>query len=122
MERKPGDKDKPESGRYSEAWWSHVAADREAELAERQRTWGGIDELLIVRYETGRCTEEEKARVEQAMQDFPAVRESIAIGRELDAKNAAAPCSSDDAGQKRSGERPWSDLADRPQKGPDSSR
>jgi hypothetical protein len=78
--------DKPASGRYGEAWWSYVAAELEIARLERQRTWGDIDELLIVRFETGRCSEEEKARVERAMRDFPAVRESIEIGRELRAE------------------------------------
>jgi type II secretory pathway pseudopilin PulG len=76
-------RDNPASGRFSEAWWSFVAADLEAQRAERQRSWGDIDEMLLVRYEAGVCTEEERARVEQAMRDFPAVRESIEIGREL---------------------------------------
>jgi Arc/MetJ family transcription regulator len=112
----------PLSGRYSEAWWSFVAADLEAHRAERQRTWGDIDDMLLVRYEAGECTKEEKERVEKAMREFPAVRESIEIGRELALEEKVnAPV--DDAVKKRSSGRSWSDLAaDRPKKDPETSR
>jgi hypothetical protein len=122
MERKPADKENEPSGRYSKAWWRFVAADIDATHADRKRTWGDIDEMLLVRYEAGECTKEEKARVEQAMRDFPAVRESIEIGRELKASDAAAPVADDDQGQKRSGQRPWADLTDRSDNGPETTR
>ena len=78
--------DKEGSGRYSDAWWNRVAQDMDAHRADQRAAWGGIDELALTRYEAGLSTDEERARVEQAMRDHPALRESLEIGRALDAE------------------------------------
>ena len=121
MDRKLKDDQGP--GRESEGWRSRLAADLAAHDAEQRQVWGDTDELLRARYTAGMCTEEEKARVEQAMRDFPAVRESIETVRDLMAKEAATPpAAGDDAGQKRPGERAWAGLVQRPQNEPGTSR
>jgi hypothetical protein len=89
----PGD-DHPGDG-YSEAWRARVAADLEAYRTEQQRLWGGIDELALARYEAGVCTDAERAGLEQAMRDHPALRECMDIARELSAQAETAGSPSD---------------------------
>ena len=94
MSRHGGDRPDESS---KNAWRARVLADLQAYQAyeaEELELFGGIDEMMLVRYETGLSTDEERARVEQAMRDFPAVRESIELGRELSAEwseNVASP-------------------------------
>jgi hypothetical protein len=78
-------KDDPPAGRYSEAWWDSVSREMDAYTAEERRTFGDIDENQIACYASGVCTDEEKARVEQAMKDFPAIEEAVALIRKLTA-------------------------------------
>ena len=89
------DETKPGSGRYSEAWWRFVAKDMAAYQAEQEELWGGIDEMTAVRYVAGECTQEEKARVEQAMRDHPELRKSIEISQILQSVLPTDPAVSD---------------------------
>ena len=122
MDRTPEvDKDSVSKGK---AWRARVLADLQAfeayEAAEQQH-FGGIDEMMLVRYEAGKSTDEERKRVEQAIEKFPAVRESIEFGRELSKEwQETAPIN--DAQQKRPGVKPWADRADRPETPPRTSR
>lgn len=72
-------------GRYSDAWWAAVAADLGEAEAERRLAWGDADAAAIAGYVAGTCTTEERARVERAMDAYPAVRECVAVVRELTA-------------------------------------
>ena len=78
-------KDDPPAGRYSEAWWDSVSREMDADAAEQRRIFGDINENEIACYASGVCTDEEKARVEQGMKDFPAIAEAVALIRELTA-------------------------------------
>ena len=72
--------------RYSEEARARIAADLQAYRAEQQRLWGGIDEMTLARYESGVSPPEERARVEQALRDHPALRECVEFSRELSAE------------------------------------
>ena len=98
-----------DAGRDPNAWLVRVAADLSVHIEDQRQTWGDTDELVRARYVAGLCSDEERLRVEQAMRDFPAVRESIEVIRQARTEIAAerAPVASDDAGQKRVEGRPW---------------
>jgi hypothetical protein len=106
MERKPEE----EPGRDNETWRVRVGVDLQAYRAEQQRLWGGVDELTLARHEAGVSPDEERARVEQAMRDHPALRESMEIARELSARDETSAVG--DSQQKPRGERPWTKRAD----------
>jgi anti-sigma factor RsiW len=116
MERKPEDNDKEVPSRYNEPWRDRVAADLVGYQAEQRKLWGGIDELTLARYEAGTLPDAERARVEQAMRDHPALRECMETARELSADPV------DDTRQGRGGEKPWADRPDRPETGPGKRR
>jgi hypothetical protein len=73
-------------GKDTEDWRIRLAADLKAYDASERETWGGTDENLHGRYVAGLCTDEERSRVEQAMRDYPAVRESIEVVRDIKAE------------------------------------
>jgi hypothetical protein len=76
--------DDPEGGgRDPNAQWARVAADLRAYRAAQQRDWGDLDEAAIARYLGDEATEEERSRVEQAMRDYPKVRECVEVLREV---------------------------------------
>ena len=83
--------DSGKPGPESEAWQARLVKDLEAYDAYQRRVWGDTDDVLRARYVAGMCTEEEKARVEEAMHNYPAVHESITIVRELHAEWQALP-------------------------------
>jgi hypothetical protein len=74
-------------GRDGEAWWARVAADLAA-YGPSRRAWGGVDENALARYEAGTCGEEEREKVEQALRDFPELRESEDLVRKILAEDA----------------------------------
>jgi hypothetical protein len=57
--------------------WSRIAADLNEHRAAQRRAWGDVDEAAIARYVTGEGTEAERERLEQAMRDYPRVRECV---------------------------------------------
>jgi hypothetical protein len=63
--------------------WERVAADLRAYRVAQRRAWGDLDEAAIARYLAAEATEEERSRVEQAMRDFPRVRECVETVREV---------------------------------------
>ncbi len=67
----------------STQWWTRLAADLAADIADQRKTWGDIDEIILARYDARKCTKKERSRVEQAMRDFPAVREALEIARQF---------------------------------------
>jgi Spherulation-specific family 4 len=67
----------------SDHWRARFAGDLQAYRAEQQWLWGGIDEMTLARYEAGVSPPEERARVEQALRDHPALRECLEFSREL---------------------------------------
>jgi putative protein kinase ArgK-like GTPase of G3E family len=108
-----------ETAPHDEAWRSRVAADLAAHAAELKRLWGGIDEQTLARHEAGLGTAEERARVEQAMRDHPALREAMNMAREFSAEGEH------NAGvnrQSNKGEKPWADRGDRPETDPGKRR
>jgi hypothetical protein len=62
-------------------WRARLAADLAADLADQRKTWGEIDEIILARDDARTCTREEHGSLEQAMHDFPAVREAVEIAR-----------------------------------------
>jgi|GEM_PF-973437 len=54
--------------------------------SQLKATWGDIDESLIERYLDNECTDAERARVEQAMRDYPAVRECVELAQQVTAE------------------------------------
>ena len=46
-------------------------------IADQEHTWGGMDELILSRYISGTCSEEERRKVEEAAEKYPAVRECL---------------------------------------------
>ena len=112
----PKSQNEQETGRDNEAWQAHLRKELESDDAYQRRVWGGTDEVLRARYTAGMCTDEEKARVEQAMRDYPAVRESIEVVREVNAQQEA------NAGEKPGGESPRSGFRDHPAKDSGPSR
>jgi hypothetical protein len=118
MERKLEDQPKP--GRDSEAWRKRLAKDVAALDLEHRQVWGDTDEVLCGRYVAGMCTADEKARVEQAMRDYPAVRESIEVAREVHAQRDVP--TENDAVRKPNGGKPWSGVGGPGEPEPGASR
>jgi hypothetical protein len=79
------------SARDSDVWRDCVAADLQAHRAEQHQLWGGIDEMMLARYEAGVSPNDERARVEQATRDHPALRECLEMARELAAEATTSP-------------------------------
>ncbi len=121
MERKPQDKGHEESGRQSDEWRARVAADLLGYRDEQQRLWGGIDEMMLARYDAGVSPEAERIKIEQAMRDHPALRECMEIDRQITAEWQAS-ASVDDSRPKRQGDKPWVDRSDGPQSEPGKPR
>src|SRR5262249_32833220 len=71
------------AGRDPDSQWARVASDLRAYREAQRRAWGELDEAAIARYLAGESTEEERSHVEQAMQEFPRVRECVEILREI---------------------------------------
>jgi hypothetical protein len=63
--------------------WERVAAELRAYREEQRRAWGDLDEAAIARYVADEATVEDRGRVEQAMLDFPRVRECVDILQEV---------------------------------------
>jgi hypothetical protein len=101
---------KQDPGSQKEIWRARVAKDLMAYRAEQQQLWGDVDENLLAHYTSGACTEAEKLKVEQAMRDFPAVREAVELTYEI----MGAP---NDQRKKT-----WCDLAHRPDNEPGKPR
>jgi hypothetical protein len=72
----------PGRGRTGD-WRARLAADLAADREEERRVWGDVDDVTLARYDAGQCTDEERAQVERAMRDFPAVREATEIARQF---------------------------------------
>jgi hypothetical protein len=89
-----------------EAWRVRLAAGLKAQRAERDRLWGGIDEMTLARYEAGVSPEAERLRVEQAMRDHPALRECLEFAQELSAAWQAAPVAGTTAATGRPDDKP----------------
>jgi hypothetical protein len=76
--------DDPEGGgRDPDTQWARVAADLRTYREAQRRAWGDLDEAAIARYLGDEATEEERSRVEQAMRDFPRVRECVEVLRKV---------------------------------------
>jgi hypothetical protein len=119
MDGKPTDP-QPET----EGWRSRLASDLAARDARHREVWGDTDELLRARYTAGKCSDEEKARVEQAMRDYPAVRESIETVQKLMGNDEppSQPDALDHAGEQRPHPKPRTDLTGRAGAKPETSR
>jgi hypothetical protein len=118
MGRKP--QDGRGAGRGAQQWRARLAADLAADREEERRVWGDVDDVTLARYDAGQCTDEERARVERATRDFPAVREATEIARQFPLERASPVA--DDGGPRRQQGRPWTDQADRPEREPGQSR
>jgi hypothetical protein len=78
------DDDPVGGGRDPNSQWARLAADLRAYREAQRRDWGDLDEAAIARYlylKKDETTEEERARVEQAMRDYPKVRECVDVLR-----------------------------------------
>ena len=126
MDPKPENKTTEDTVRHEESWRARVAADLLSHQAEQEQLWGGIDELTALRYQEGLSTGEERARVERAMRDHPALRESMERTRKnleewgMTSGRETAPV--DDAQQNRQEEKTWADRTDHPESGLDKKR
>jgi hypothetical protein len=85
------------SGQNADEQWSRIAADLSAHREAQRRAWGEVDEAAIARFVTGEAPALEAARVEQAMRDYPRVREcvesirAIMADRPRESSSAPAP-------------------------------
>src|SRR5262245_38996639 len=77
------DGDAEGAGQDPDPQWARVAADLRTYREAQRRTWGDFDEAAIARYLADEATEEERGCVEQAMRDFPRVRECVEILRQV---------------------------------------
>ena len=71
------------SNNPTDQWWAFVMSELKAHEVQQRRLFGDIDENLIVAYASDTCTEIERARVELAMEKYPAVGETVAVVRKL---------------------------------------
>lgn len=82
MDRKSEGKGKDNAP--SEAFIARVYADlktcKDFE-EEHEQLFGGIDEMMLIRYGKGTSPPEERALVEQAARDYPAIRVSLEIDK-----------------------------------------
>lgn len=121
MDPKPEDKTTEETVRHEESGRTRTRLDLLSHKVEKEQLWGGIDELTLARYEAGLGTDEERARVEQAMRDHPPLRECLEFSRELAAEwdSSAGPQTSsiDDIQSKSVEKKPWVNRSDRPEAG-----
>jgi hypothetical protein len=76
------------AGNDPDSQWARVAADLRAYREAQRRAWGDLDDAAIARYLGDEATPEERNRVEQAMQDYPNVRECVEVLREFTAEEA----------------------------------
>jgi prepilin-type processing-associated H-X9-DG protein len=77
------DDDPQGGGRDPDLKWARMAADLRTYREAQRRTWGDFDEAAIARYLADEATEEERGCVEQAMRDFPRVRDCVEILRQV---------------------------------------
>ena len=77
------DDDPEEVGHDADTQWCACAADLRTYREAQRRAWGDLDEAAIARYLADEATKEERSRVEQAMRDFPKVRECVEVLREV---------------------------------------
>jgi hypothetical protein len=82
-------------------WLSRVAQTVDSYRALERETWGGIDEDTLIRYMGNQCTAAERSRVEEAMREFPAIREAVELHREVVAEGMVPPPDGDDAGKNK---------------------
>jgi hypothetical protein len=61
--------------------WDRLALELRADRQAQRQAWGDVDDVQIARYLAGDCSAQECAEVEQAMRDFPDVREVIDVLR-----------------------------------------
>ena len=80
MADKVGDEETREP--YDEQTLRRFARDLDTHTRERKRIWGDTDENLLAAYLDGKCTPEEKAKVEKAIDEYPAVRDFVELSRE----------------------------------------
>ena len=114
--KKPGEKD-------HEGWRNRLAKALEEHIAEERRMWGdvGADTDLLARYASGLCSDPEKARVEKAMKECPAVRELIELAQEEDGPEGTPPGGESHGPGRRDAKR-WADQTRRPVNDPETSR
>jgi hypothetical protein len=67
----------------NDAQWNRIALELLAYREKRKNTWGDIDDLTLARFLGGETSEEETARVNRAMADYPKVRECVAVLRDV---------------------------------------
>lgn len=80
MEPKPDDdasRTPKKTAKKPAPWVKRLAIALAKDIEEEKRTWGGIDVNQIAAYADGQCTDEEKAKMEKAMRQYPAVRECV---------------------------------------------
>jgi hypothetical protein len=63
--------------------WERIAAELHAYRQAQRRLWGDVDDMTLARFLAGTATDAERAAVDQAMQEHPAVRELVEGLREL---------------------------------------
>ena len=55
--------------------WVEIREEIRSVRQQQLDEWGGISDLLLTNFITGRCTEAEKRQVEGSLQRYPKVRE-----------------------------------------------
>ncbi len=63
--------------------WEEIEAQLRAYRDQQRELWGDTDDMLLTRYLSGTCTEDEARSVEVAMDQKPAVRELVEGVQEL---------------------------------------
>jgi hypothetical protein len=71
------------TSRKPDEQWTRIAANLRAYREAQRRAWGEIKESMIARYLGGMSTEGECQRIEQAMRQFPHVRECVETIKEV---------------------------------------
>jgi hypothetical protein len=75
--------------------WERLAVELRAYGQAQRQTWGDVDDIQLARYLAGASSPPERAAVEQAMRDFPDVREVVDLLRsalpELEVEAPAPP-------------------------------
>jgi hypothetical protein len=63
--------------------WADTVRKAEDERAKRLADWDGIDDLMMVRYRAGRCSEAERLKVENARKTNPRVKACLDLVDEV---------------------------------------
>ena len=105
---------KTQGGHRSDASYAAILRDLNHYGPDDRRLFGDIKDNLIAAYTSGVCTPEEVTKVEQAMRDYPAVREWIELAQH--GTGAAPQPGQADAGRPR---RNWTDTVRRNDAGPE---